>query len=98
NKRTREIFGQDFVFHDLRALYAQLAFVMFAPPNMSQIAFISQVLGHKENSLTTGLSYTKFVLKKERLHEIARDPSARVTDIEAKLQALLLRQEELAAE
>ena len=50
NKRIRELFGEDYTFHATRAIYAQMAWISYAPPGMSQTSFYSQVLGHKEGS------------------------------------------------
>ena len=64
NLKMREMFGEGYVLHDARAIYAQLAYIQFAPPSISQTYYYSQVLGHAENSLTTALSYQKFAIEK----------------------------------
>lgn len=87
NQRMRDTFGVGFVFHDTRSMYAELAFTQFAPSAMSKTAFFSSVLGHKEESLTTALSYQKFSLKR-KLPEVDPDISSRVTIMEEKQLAL----------
>ena len=81
NVRIREIFGPTFVFHYTRAIYAQMAFVQYGPVGMSQTYYISQVLGHKENSLTTSLSYQTFAIRR-KLKEDDPDLVSKITNLE----------------
>jgi hypothetical protein len=83
NTRIRELFGEEYVFHDTRAIYSQIAFITYAPPSMSQTAFYSQVLGHKENSLTTALSYQTFNIRR-KLQEHDPDLAAKITNLEVR--------------
>jgi hypothetical protein len=48
--------------HDLRKAYAVIAYDQFAPVDMSQSRFISEILGHDENDLGTAQSYQDFYL------------------------------------
>ena len=93
NDKIREVFGDDYVFHDSRSLYAELAFMQYAPHSMSKIAFFASVLGHKEESLTTALSYQKFAVKR-KLPEVSADVMSRVTVLEAELEALKKQKQE----
>jgi hypothetical protein len=86
NDKIREIFGQEYTFHDSRAIYAQLAFIQFAPQGISQTAYYSEVLGHSENSLTTALSYQKFAIRR-KLEEVDADMKAQVTTLTAEFKA-----------
>ena len=86
NKKAREIFKADYVFHDLRSIYAAMAYAQFAPNGMSQTAFFAQVLGHREESLTTALSYQKFSIKR-KLKEDPAELIARITTMEAQFYA-----------
>lgn len=95
NDKIRAEFGPEYVFHDSRSLYAELAFVQYAPTSMSKTAFFSNVLGHKEESLTTALSYQKFAVKR-KLPEGSADILSRMTTLEAELKTLKkLKQEQL---
>jgi hypothetical protein len=87
NKKMRELFGEDYTFHMSRAIFAQMAWISYAPPGMSQTSFYSQVLGHKEGSLTTALSYQTFSIRRTLKED---DPAlvARMTDLEAELKHL----------
>ena len=68
-----------------RAIYAQLAFVQFAPAGISQTAYLAEVLGHAENSLTTALSYQKFSIRR-KLEETDIDVKGQVTTLEAEFK------------
>lgn len=48
--------------HDLRRVYAIIAYDWFAPPDMSANRYISEILGHSENDLGTVQSYHDFYL------------------------------------
>ena len=67
-----------------RAIYAQMAWVSFAPQGMSQTFFYSRVLGHQENSLTTSLSYQKFAIRRD-LKEDPPNLVSKITSLEANL-------------
>lgn len=82
NDKMREIFGEGYSFHDCRGIYAQMAWIMFAPPSMSQSYYYSQILGHAENSLTTSLSYIKFSIRR-KLKEDDPDLVGKITTLEA---------------
>lgn len=90
NDKIREVFGPTYVFHDTRAIYAELAFLQFAPDGMSKTAFFATVLGHKEESLTTALSYQKFAIKR-KLPEVSADILSRMTTLEAEINEVKKR-------
>lgn len=92
NKRIRELFGEGYVFHEMRAIYAQLAFVQYGPTGMSQTSFYSQVLGHKENSLGTALSYQTFVIRR-KIKEDDPDLVTKITTLEEEFKALRDKEE-----
>ena len=85
NKLIRGLFGEDYTFHATRAIYAQMAWISYAPPGMSQTSFYSQVLGHKEGSLTTALSYQTFSIRRT-LKEDDANLLAKITDLDMELQ------------
>lgn len=87
NVMVRELFGNEFVMHDCRAIYAQMAWVSYAPPGVSQTYYYSQILGHKENSLTTALSYQKFAIRR-KLKEDDPDLVAKITNLEVEMKGL----------
>mgnify|MGYP001549176480 CR=1 FL=1 len=69
NRRVKSLFGvPNFSTHDLRKLYANISYEKFGKqqkPPPSQAAWVSKVLGHDENSLTSALSYTTRVVDGE---------------------------------
>lgn len=48
-----------------RSLYAEIAYKMMAPKGLSKNAYFASVLGHKEDDLTTALSYFDYYLEDE---------------------------------
>lgn len=87
NNRIRELFGEQYRFHDTRAIYGQLAWIEYAPPGVSQTSFYSSVLGHKEGSLTTALSYQTFAIKRA-LKEQDPDIATKFAYLEAEFKAV----------
>lgn len=87
NDKIREVFGETYTFHDARSIYAQLAWVQFAPAGISQTAFFSEVLGHAEGSLTVSLSYQKFVIRR-KLEEVDIDLKGKVQTLDAEFKVL----------
>lgn len=81
NEAMKQYFVDGYTYHYTRAIYAEMAWVAFAPPNMSKTAFFSQVLGHKEQSLTTALSYQKFAVRR-KLQEDDPDLIAKITELQ----------------
>lgn len=96
NLKMREMFGEGYVLHDARAIYAQLAYIQFAPPSISQTYYYSQVLGHAENSLTTALSYQKFAIRKKLQED---DPGLvdQITTLNAEFRAMKQEQKQQVA-
>lgn len=82
----RNVFVDGYTFHSTRAIYAEMAWVAFAPPNMSKTAYFSQVLGHKEQSLTTALSYQKFAVRR-KIQEDDPDLVSKITELQEDLNA-----------
>lgn len=76
------------VLHSLRALYAELAWIGFAPSGYSKTAYYAKVLGHKETSLTTALSYQKFAIRRN-LAETPKAFSMKLTEIESLVLTLV---------
>jgi hypothetical protein len=71
-KKVRELFGENFSFHKLRSVYAELAWKrQYKHLTMSKTAYYSYVLGHKPTSLTTALSYQRFDIKEDVKSEVA---------------------------
>lgn len=85
NDKIREVFGETYTFHDARSIYAQLAWVQFAPTGISQTAFFSEVLGHAEGSLTVSLSYQKFAIRR-KLEEVDADLKGKVQTLDAEFK------------
>lgn len=53
---------------ELRAIYAEIAYVNFAP-RTTRAPYYARVLGHGEEDLTTALSYMKYMLSEDALAE-----------------------------
>ena len=59
NNRVRSLFGEDLHSHDLRKIYANLSYDLFADKaKTSESSWISNVLGHSPNSLEVSKSYS----------------------------------------
>lgn len=84
NKKVREVMGEGYVFHDLRSIYAQLAWPAFGQAGQSQTYFFSQVLGHQEGSL---IGYQKYFMR-QKLKEDDPNLVAKINNIEAELQSI----------
>ena len=67
NRRVSKYFGEHVASHDLRKIYAALAYRDFADKNeRSESAYLSDILGHAEGSLDVSTSYsTVSVVKNE---------------------------------
>lgn len=48
--------------HDLRALYAEYCTLTLKPSNVSKNAYMSDILGHNEDDISTANSYQKFTI------------------------------------
>lgn len=53
---------------ELRALYAEIAYVSFAP-RTTRAPYYARILGHSEEDLTTALSYMRYMLSSAALSE-----------------------------
>ena len=60
--------GAPLTLKELRALYAEIAYVNFAP-RTTRAPYYARILGHSEDDLTTALSYMRYSLSKEALRE-----------------------------
>lgn len=78
---------EELTLKQLRALYAEVAYLQFCPSHMTRNAFYAQVLGHAADDFTTGLSYMRFALSLS-----ARD------DVLAETDRVLAAQKEQKAE
>ena len=59
NNRVKSLFNEELHSHDLRKIYANLSYDLFADKNkVSQSSHISDVLGHSPNSLEVSKSYS----------------------------------------
>ena len=66
NKAVKKLFGDEFTFKDLRAIYAKVASVKHHQPrNKTLAAFYSEILGHDDKDIATQLSYQGIVLVDE---------------------------------
>lgn len=51
-----------FTIKQMRSLYAEIAYEVFAPKTFSKAAYFSQILGHATDDIKTSLSYMNYVL------------------------------------
>jgi len=59
NNRIRSLFNLDITSHDLRRIYANLSYNIFADKTrISEAAWISDILGHERTSMNTAASYS----------------------------------------
>jgi len=73
NNKVKAIFdGDEFVFKDLRALYAKQVSAKYHDPKKESLAvFYSSILGHSEKDIATQLSYQGLVVSDEEI-ELAK--------------------------
>ncbi len=60
--------GAPLTLKELRALYAEIAYVSFAP-RTTRAPYYARILGHGEDDLTTALSYMRYSLSREAMRE-----------------------------
>lgn len=60
--------GASLTLKELRAIYAEIAYVSFAP-RTTRAPYFSKVLGHSEEDLTTALSYMRYSLNEQGMRE-----------------------------
>jgi len=87
NKKIRQLFGQQYVFHDTRAMYAQLAYISYAPPGMPQTYFTRKFWGIKRIVFRQH-SRTRHLRFEGNYKEDDPDLTARMTKMEIQLQEL----------
>ena len=85
NERVRELLGDSFTFHRLRAVYGNMSFQVFGA-GISINAWLSRVLGHKPGSVSTATSYTTVVISK-KLNDVPLDVKDSISAFEAQLKA-----------
>lgn len=51
-----------FTIKQMRSLYAEIAYEVFAPKTFTKAAYFAQILGHATNDIKTSLSYMNYVL------------------------------------
>ena len=87
-ERVQELFNRrKMTFHTLRSIYASFSYNLYAPPSMSSVAWISQVLGHKPGALSTAISYQKFNVQSQSVHKRLAGIEERLDRIEQTLRA-----------
>jgi hypothetical protein len=76
NRRVSKYFGESMASHDLRKIYAAIAYRDFADKNeVSEMAYLSDILGHALESLDVSKSYsTVSVVKNEDVEEKKEEP------------------------
>lgn len=63
NRAVKKIFGDNYTFKDLRAMYAKFVSIKHHDPKAESLAvFYSKILGHSEKDIATQLSYQGIVL------------------------------------
>lgn len=82
NKRVKMLFGQRFVFHSLRGLYASMAWAQFNPQGISLTAYTSKILGHLESSMATALSYQTIAVQ-QSLRQDDPQLTAKINNLQA---------------
>lgn len=75
---------------ELRALYAEIAYVNFGP-RTTRAPYFATILGHAEDDLTTALSYMRYSLNEQGMRE-GQEEMNRVTMLREQL-----REEAIAA-
>lgn len=53
---------KSFTIKQMRSLYAEIAYEVFAPKTFTKAAYFSQILGHATNDIKTSLSCMNYVL------------------------------------
>ncbi len=87
NNTVKEKFGDDYTFHKLRAMYAELVWNQWGPTSkMSKTAYYSNVLGHQPTSLITALSYQQFAVT-QQLEQVDPSVKAMVTNLGEEFKA-----------
>ena len=68
NRTVRKIFGDEFTFKDLRAIYAKVASEKYHnAKNESLPVFYSKILGHSEKDIATQLSYQGILISEDKI-------------------------------
>jgi len=101
NKVSKQIFEfeEDFTAYTSRKLYGLLSFDLYGRvpnlygTNVSYQAWLSRVLGHKENDITTAANYSTFTLKPETVTPI--DIASQQLVLTNKIEAIETRLDDL---
>ena len=81
NNRVKSLFGEALHSHDMRKIYANLSYDLFADKNKtSESSWISDVLGHSPNSLEVSKSYSVVALIDVPKDETAIPRNSRARD------------------
>ena len=86
NERVRDVMGQEYHFHTLRAIYGNLSHQLFGS-QMSVNAWLSRVLGHKPGSLSTAAAYSTIIISK-KLPQEHLDIKDHVTELTEQINIL----------
>ena len=86
NERVKQVLGEEYHFHSLRAIYGNMSHQLFGS-NISLNAWLSRVLGHKPGSMSTAVSYTTVIASKQLLQEHT-DIKDRVTELAAEVNVI----------
>ena len=86
NVRVKQVLGEEYHFHNLRAIYGNMSHQLFAA-GISLNAWLARVLGHKPGSISTAVSYTTVIISKQLPQEHA-DIKDRVTELDEEASAL----------
>jgi hypothetical protein len=93
NKLSKELFGHNATFHDLRAIYGNFSYELYCRRG-SLNSWLTKVLGHSERTLTASLSYcTVKIVKtipeqKENIEQAFAALQSKVKVLEGKLAAI----------
>lgn len=75
--------------YDFRALYAEIAYLMFAPKTVSKNSYFNGILGHTAKDIETGLSYMRFALPEEADASSAHSAEKTMERVQARTLTLL---------
>lgn len=79
---------ENFTIKNMRALYAEIAYEVFAPKKLAKSAYFARILGHADTDLKTALSYMRYVLGHEKKAiKAAQDEIQRLSDAHAAAMA-----------
>lgn len=86
NERVKQVLGEEYHFHSLRAIYGNLSYQLYGS-SMSVNAWLSRVLGHKPGSINTAAAYTTVKVSKQ-LPQEHTDVKDLITELRTQVEAL----------